>query len=90
MRRTRHRRRFHTDRIVAARRARYLRERPTWVAPYDDASSWAMRRLAYGRLAKTDPWDCGGPCRLCHLEKRIPGRRAQATRAWLELESSAW
>lgn len=48
MRRTRHRRRFHTDRIVAVRRARFLRE---W--SWDDDPP--ARSLQYGRLASTDP-----------------------------------
>lgn len=59
-RRTRHRRRFHTDRIVAKRRARYLREEPVRA---DELISQAglAKRLSYGALANRDPWDCGHP-----------------------------
>jgi hypothetical protein len=71
---TRHRRRFHTDRVVRNRRARFLRETPD--ARPDD------RRLSYGRLADRDPWDCGSRCWLCHYDKLLGYPRAQETRAW--------
>lgn len=73
MRRNRHRRRFHTDRIVANRRARFARE--GWPDPRPD-------RLAYGRLADRDPWDCGRRCLLCHWGKFVEPRRAREDRAW--------
>jgi hypothetical protein len=65
------RHRFHTDRIVRVRRARYRNE-----------TSWtATKELAYGRLAKTDPWDCGhAACGLCH--PRDFGRRAREAQLW--------
>lgn len=75
MRRTRHRRRFHTDRVVRNRRARYLRETPDWARHV-----WP-ERLSYGRLADMDPWDCGRPaCGVCHPTEA--GRRAREKRAW--------
>ncbi|MEA2496145.1 MAG: hypothetical protein QOJ29_4056 [Thermoleophilaceae bacterium] len=69
---SRARRRFHTDRIVANRRARFIRE------------LGFETRLAYGRLADRDPWDCGRRCFLCHFEKLTGGgsRRARAERDW--------
>lgn len=79
-RRTRHRRRYHTDRIVAKRRARYLREGQVSA---DDVNSLPglAKRLSYGALANRDPWDCGRPrCGVCHGPD--PGRRANAKRAW--------
>jgi hypothetical protein len=84
MRRTRHRRRFHTDRIVNARRARYLWERGAWEIRFlaSDEDRWAARRLSYGRLSTMDPWDCGRSCWSCHFDKREPGRRTRAERAW--------
>lgn len=96
MRRTRHRRRFHTDRIVAARRARWRREFPDWVLDYMGALEmhrrdyeWRVKELTYGRLASSDPWDCGKPrCAVCHpLE---PARRAREAREWRALEAAAW
>lgn len=77
MRRTRHRRRFHTDRIVANRRARYLRETPSWSLD----ERWLYPKLSYGRLASTDPWDCGNAdCGVCRYWDH--GRRAQEKRQW--------
>lgn len=75
MRRTRHRRRFHTDRIVSNRRARYKREAHYW-------EGIRISRLAYGALADRDPWDCGRSCWMCHYEKREPGRRTRGNREW--------
>ena len=74
MRKTRHRRRFHTGRIVRNRRARFMRETPG--ASRDD------RRLSYGRLADRDPWDCGRRCGLCHCEKLLGHPRAEEKREW--------
>lgn len=48
MRRTRHRRRFHTDRVVRNRRARWYRE--AWWPEHNP------KRLAYGALADRS-WD---------------------------------
>lgn len=88
---SRARRRFHTDRIVAKRRARFLRE---WDFEFiyfgpvehhnDKLDPWSETRLAYGVLADRDPWDCGGRCFLCHFEKLTGGgsRRARAKREW--------
>lgn len=78
MRRTKHRRRFHTDRIVRARRARYIREsRDRW---WEEFPEWYAQRLSYGALASTDPWDCGrARCGLC---RRPPGDRARDKRLW--------
>lgn len=86
-RRTRHRRRFHTDRVVANRRARYLREvdasswgRAEMRAP--DHEEWMGRLLSHGNLASTDPWDCGRHCVMCHHDKLLEPRRTRETRAW--------
>ncbi len=85
-RRTRHRRRFHTDRIVAARRARYMAEEPPWWTRDLDLLG---DRLAYGRLAQADPWDCGrARCGICHTSD--PSRRAREQRAWRRVEAAAW
>ena len=72
MRRTRHRRRFHTDRVVRNRRARYHHEWPF----HPD------RTLPYGLLADRDPWDCGRRCLLCHWDKLVEPRRTREKRAW--------
>ena len=84
-RRTRHRRRFHTDRIVANRRARYLREvaASSWGRDETrgrDHDEWTARLLAYGHLASADPWDCGRHCVLCHAAKLLEPRRARKNR----------
>jgi hypothetical protein len=81
VRRTRHRRRFHTDRIVANRRARYLRETP-------ELARWSGNRLSYGALADRDPWDCGNPrCGICHWPDY---GRAREAREWRAYEDAAW
>jgi hypothetical protein len=72
---TSHRRRFHTDRVVAARRARFLRETP-------GAGGSSDERLSYGALADRDPWDCGRCCLLCHGEKHLAPRRARDRIRW--------
>jgi hypothetical protein len=77
MRRTRHRRRFHTDRIVSNRRRRFLR-----VTRWPDYLVDQPRRWGYGALADRDPWDCGGHCLLCHMDKFMEPRRARENRAW--------
>lgn len=78
MRKTRHRRRFHTDRIVANRRRRYRRETSSRTSGDD-----RLRRFGYGALSDRDPWDCGGRCLLCHYEKFSEPRRAREKRSWL-------
>lgn len=74
------RRRFHTDRIVSVRRKRLLREQRSWLND-SIGSEWLARKLQYGRLSSTDPWDCGNPrCGICHY---VDGsRRARERRAW--------
>jgi hypothetical protein len=88
---SRARRRFHTDRIVANRRARYIREFGLdrfYIGDVehhnDKLDLWIPKRLEYGRLADRDPWDCGHRCFLCHFEKLTGGgsRRARAKREW--------
>lgn len=73
-RRTRHRHRFHTDRIVAKRRARYLREAPVRA---DEVNSQAglAKRLSYAALASMDPWDCGRPSWVQSCRARFPTLR---------------
>jgi hypothetical protein len=84
VRRTRHRRRFHTDRIVRNRRARYRRETPDWELDR------RPQRLPYGLLADRDPWDCGRPgCVCCHWAKCTEPRRARENRAWRRLADGA-
>lgn len=78
MRRTRHRRRFHTDRIVSNRRRRYWAEMPAWRRD----EQMHRRLLGYGALADRDPWDCGRRCLLCHWDKLVEPRRARENRAW--------
>ena len=78
MRNTSHRRRYHTDRIVANCRARYLREMPGWW----ERDNVDERKLTYGRLADRDPWDCGRHCEMCHWEKFNGPRRAREKRQW--------
>ena len=78
MRRTRHRRRFHTDRIVNNRRARWRRE-SRWP---EDVEEGRKSRFGYGALADRDPWDCGRHCLLCHHDKFLEPRRAREKRAW--------
>jgi hypothetical protein len=83
MRRTRHRRRFHTDRIVANRRARVRREQMSWA----NGSFTEFYEMAYGRLANSDPWDCGHPrCGCCHYSKFSGDhqRRRREERLWRE------
>lgn len=77
MRRTRHRRRFHTDRIVSNRRVRYKRESSWWWPEYLE-----NKRFSYGALADRDPWDCGSHCLLCHWDKFEEPRRTRENREW--------
>jgi hypothetical protein len=77
VRRTRHRRRFHTDRIVAVRRARWVREHDPrlreYVGPIEVHRAeyeWRVNRLTHGRLTSTDPWDCGrSSCSICAVDR---------------------
>jgi hypothetical protein len=74
------RRRFNTDRIVDARRARYRNETPWYGRPSD-------ARLAYGSLANTDPWDCGqAACGIC-LPRQFGRRRREGIRWRAEWDS---
>jgi hypothetical protein len=85
---SRARRRFHTDRIVAVRRARMRNETPDLVQPkrvrMDGASVDLVPDgglLAYGRMANSDPWDCGKTaCALCNPRDRRRGRERQEWR----------
>jgi hypothetical protein len=77
MRRTRHRRRFHTDRVVANRR-RFLLD-------HDQGWMWEVpARVGWGKLADRHPFDCGGRCLMCHGDKLLDAgkRRRQEDRAW--------
>jgi hypothetical protein len=82
MRRTRHRRRFHTDRVVRNRRRRYWRESSATAWNAGHFPEWFAKRMAYGVLADRDPWDCGRRCLLCHWDKHVEPRRARENRAW--------
>jgi hypothetical protein len=77
MRRTRHRRRFHTDRVVANRRRFLLDHDQSWM--------WEVpARVGWGKLADRHPLDCGRRCLMCHGPKLLEGgkRRRQEDRAW--------
>ncbi len=80
------RRRFHTDRIVAHRRARYIREPHALLepGPLEHHRAELFPRLEYGVLADHDPWDCGSRCGLCHFEKLFCAgeRRRRENRSW--------
>lgn len=79
MRRTKHRRRFHTDRVIANRQRRYRREESGWVV----AEGWS-RRLEDGRLADRYAYfGCSrARCFICHFDKLIGDRRTREKRAW--------
>lgn len=75
MRRSKSRRRFHTERIIRNRQRRarsYSGEFP------------ATEVLPAGRYATGDPHlSCPNPrCHLCHWDKLDPSRRARANRSW--------
>lgn len=77
---SRARRRFHTDRIVSVRRKRLLREERRYFAN-EIEDEWLARKMQYGRLSSTDPWDCGNPgCGICRFVDE--SRRAREKRAW--------
>lgn len=77
--RTKHRRRFHTGRVISNRQRRHRRlDRALWI---DGTDRWV---LPNGRLDDTDRYhDCGNSrCMLCHGDKLDPSRRARERRAW--------
>jgi hypothetical protein len=78
VRRTRRRRRFHTDRIVRNRRARYQRETSAWML-----DQWP-RALPYGLLADSSPWAGAGG------GKWLDPRRARESREWRQLVDAAY
>lgn len=82
MRRTKHRRRFHTDRVIANRQARHLRE--DYYFRYWRGKGEALWTLEDGRLKHTDAYhDCGVPrCGCCHWSKFNEPRRTREKRAW--------
>lgn len=77
MRRTKHRRRFHTDRVIANRRRRgeLLEANDPW---------WTAHRPENGRLANVFYYrGCGeARCYLCHFDKLIGYRRTREKRVW--------
>lgn len=75
MRRTKSRRRFHTDRIVRNRQRRVRDASPEFSA---------VRRLEAGRFESCDPhFGCtSARCHLCHWDKLDPSRRARSSREW--------
>lgn len=77
MRRTKHRRRFHTERVIAnrRRRGRTLERDDLW---------WKENPPEDGRLANVFYFrGCGlARCGLCHPHKKWGGDRTQAKRAW--------
>lgn len=77
MRRTKHRRRFHTDRVISnrRRRGRTLEYRDWW---------WAEHPPADGRLRDRFYFrGCGvARCGLCHPHKRWGGDRTREKRQW--------
>lgn len=74
MRRTKHRRRFHTDRVISNRQRTYEREAPSW---------WD-RSLESGRLRDRNAYfGCNRPrCLVCHWGKFMEPRRAREKRNW--------
>lgn len=76
MRRTKHRRRFHTGRVISNRQRAYLREAPGWWG-----RDWD---LPDGRLANRNAYfGCGRPhCLMCHWDKYMEPRRAREKRTW--------
>lgn len=75
MRRTKHRRRFHTSRIIWKREAR----RHIW------GDSWwsdPENQPALGRLRNRDFYLHGCSCLMCKWDKHDPSRRARERRDW--------
>ncbi len=81
MRRTKHRRRFHTGRVISNRQRAYKREAPAWWGYGDRVFA---RDLERGRLRDSNAYfGCGRPrCLVCHWEKYMEPRRAREKRAW--------
>jgi hypothetical protein len=77
MRRTKHRRRFHTARIIRKRQRRYRR-----IISPEDRPTWA-RELQAGRVDRGDYFGCTRPrCLVCHWDKLVEPRRAREKRSW--------
>jgi hypothetical protein len=76
MRRTKHRRRFHTERVIRNRQAQHRREGWGW---------FDARPLPDGRLADRQAYfGCSrAHCFLCHFDKLIGDRRVREKRRWL-------
>lgn len=78
MRRTKHRRRFHTERVIANRRR--LGEKLLW------EDEWFVRHPPEdGRLHDRFYYrGCGNArCFLCHFDKLIGDRRTREKRLWM-------
>lgn len=74
MRRSRAYRRHHRSRVIA-NRIEFLRVHDPDRAP---GGNWEVDP---GSWAKRHPFDCGGPCLLCHWDKFMePKRRSQKER----------
>lgn len=77
--RTKHRRRYHTGRVISNRQRRQRRlDRWLWI---DKTGIWL---LPNGKLDRTDRYfDCGrARCGLCHGDKLWDPRRAREKRRW--------
>jgi hypothetical protein len=77
MRRTHHRRRYHTGRIIRNRQRQWSRE--GW------ADDWyAEHPMTAGRLDDRQAYfGCGNAhCYLCHWDKFVEPRRTREKRAW--------
>jgi hypothetical protein len=82
MRRTRHRRRFHTDRVVANRR-RFLLD-------HDQGWMWEVpARVGWGKLADRHPLDCGRRCLMCHPRHIEPKARDNRQREAIDYDLRA-
>ena len=78
MRRTKHRRWFHTERVIRNRQRAYRRETPSW-----ELIGWP-RHLEDGRLADENAYfGCRRPrCYICHFDKLIGDQRTREKRLW--------
>jgi hypothetical protein len=77
MRRTKHRRRFHTGRVISnrRRRGRTLEKNDWWWREHPPENGRLRDRLYFR--------GCGLPrCGLCHPHKRWGGDRTREKRAW--------
>lgn len=55
-------------------RGRIIRNRLKWYREDRGWRDWRPHRIEQpGRLAKTDPWDCGRSCYMCHWDKLYYG-----------------